>query len=599
MTYLAGSIKATTMNRVITIIVGMCFFATLTFGSNTKVDTFSTTPVTLELCESPNNSGMATFDLTAAESMVVAPQPNISFQWAEDEDITVLIDDPAAFTSASTKVFVKIVSTLDMTLMSVEEVELVVLEANVDITFNGESLDTLERCKEDGLVNLGVSTSGNPANVMWSSSRDTLSATLGPVTAINPEYSTFIFARQDFDNGCTAIDTFFIRVDSLLDLTLEAPKPEPCEMFNNYCPGTIVRLQSNSLDPECYPDATYKWNNRNEIRTRDENGEIIINPDADTTLNGFFMLANGTVPSQPEMREYIRVTTNHACIERDTVTLLVTDTMPQLAGPNVLCPGDRFTVTLDTNYLPNFTDFDWEVISNVPVALDCGKCEGQSVVSGILPPEIAGQTITVSVSGTKDDCCSASGMHNISIPARPTISVESVCPGEDAQVVYSGDAMASYSWTSTNPNITFSDPSIEDPIIQSIPRDPFDIRLSVVTLQGQCEYDVDLRVQPMTMAAQVIIPNAFTPQNSDQPENRTFQPLDAEREPLSVDVIEDFTVWNRWGEKVYDNDSNATGWDGRQGGEFAPSDVYLYIIKIAASSCTEEATFKGDVSLIR
>ena len=95
----------------------------------------------------------------------------------------------------------------------------------------------------------------------------------------------------------------------------------------------------------------------------------------------------------------------------------------------------------------------------------------------------------------------------------------------------------------------------------------------------------------------VFIPNAFAPAGAIQ-DNRRFQPLNSARLPFPAEFIADFQVYSRWGEKVYDNDSNATGWDGRQDGKLAPSDVYLYIMTLRTEDGTA-MTFTGDVSLIR
>lgn len=668
------------MNKVLTIIVGMCFLASVTLASELKVDTFSTNPVTLEMCESPNNSGTATFDLTAAEAMVVAPQPNIAFTWAEDMAISMIIDDPSAYTSTGGNVYVRVVSTVDMNIMSVQEVTLTVLEASLDITFNGQALDTLERCKEDGIVNLGI-TSDDPTtvnNIVWSASRDTLSSLTGASTSIDPEYSTFIYASQTFENGCMTTDTFFIRVDSLLDLVLEAPKPDPCEMFGNYCPGTLIRIQSNSLDPECYPDATYKWTPSSDIVTRREGGgDPMHSPGADTTLNVFIGPRDGTRPQGPERRQMVRTTTNHACIERDTLIYFVTDTTPDLIGPEVVCPGASFTISIDTNYLPNFTDYNWNLMSGEGIEFDCGNCDNMPVVTGTIPEDAYGAQVLITVRGTKDDCCEATGSTSFTVPEQPqimytpycpgdnstlstnetyneyswmasgttlddassasptainvpdssasvavtvvdengctltsepralqsripsiTITSEAVCPGENSQITYSGLDQQSYMWSTTNSDVTFSDPAIRAPIVQNVPRGGVDVTLTVTTALG-CEFTFVHNVMNTDMQAEIIIPNAFTPRSTENQANRTFQPLNADREPISADLIEDFTVWNRWGQKVYDNESNATGWNGQQGGELAPSDVYLYIIKLASSSCTSEETFKGDVTLIR
>ncbi|MBL7826293.1 MAG: gliding motility-associated C-terminal domain-containing protein [Saprospiraceae bacterium] len=87
---------------------------------------------------------------------------------------------------------------------------------------------------------------------------------------------------------------------------------------------------------------------------------------------------------------------------------------------------------------------------------------------------------------------------------------------------------------------------------------------------------------------QLNIPNAFTPNNDDA--NDVFGPLVKGAEVTSI------KIWNRWGLKVYDGSSN--GWDGKIDGEPAPSDVYIYQLKLKFPNGREEVK-SGDLTLLR
>jgi len=84
------------------------------------------------------------------------------------------------------------------------------------------------------------------------------------------------------------------------------------------------------------------------------------------------------------------------------------------------------------------------------------------------------------------------------------------------------------------------------------------------------------------------IPNAFTPDG------------DGTNDFFNIDVsefydIRTFQIFNRWGQKVYDNDTPATGWDGMLNGNPAVSEVYIFNFE----TTNDECVFKGNVSLIR
>ncbi|HXR81426.1 MAG TPA: gliding motility-associated C-terminal domain-containing protein, partial [Saprospiraceae bacterium] len=59
-----------------------------------------------------------------------------------------------------------------------------------------------------------------------------------------------------------------------------------------------------------------------------------------------------------------------------------------------------------------------------------------------------------------------------------------------------------------------------------------------------------------------------------------------------------FTIWNRWGQKVFETNNRFQGWDGKVKGVVQPMDVYAYKLSIEFSDGTK-ANKKGDITLIR
>lgn len=59
-----------------------------------------------------------------------------------------------------------------------------------------------------------------------------------------------------------------------------------------------------------------------------------------------------------------------------------------------------------------------------------------------------------------------------------------------------------------------------------------------------------------------------------------------------------FTVWARWGEKVFETNDKSRGWDGTFGGKQLPMDVYAYTLQVQFSNGTK-TTKTGDITLIR
>lgn len=59
-----------------------------------------------------------------------------------------------------------------------------------------------------------------------------------------------------------------------------------------------------------------------------------------------------------------------------------------------------------------------------------------------------------------------------------------------------------------------------------------------------------------------------------------------------------FTVWARWGDKVFETEDKHVGWDGKLNGKLLPMDVYAYTLDVQFTDGTTVRK-KGDITLIR
>ncbi len=88
----------------------------------------------------------------------------------------------------------------------------------------------------------------------------------------------------------------------------------------------------------------------------------------------------------------------------------------------------------------------------------------------------------------------------------------------------------------------------------------------------------------------VDVPNAFTPMSGD------INSVVAVK-GFGIGKMQ-FTIWNRWGQKVFETTDRFRGWDGRVKGVVQPMDVYVYTLNIEFTDGTK-TTKKGDITLIR
>lgn len=107
---------------------------------------------------------------------------------------------------------------------------------------------------------------------------------------------------------------------------------------------------------------------------------------------------------------------------------------------------------------------------------------------------------------------------------------------------------------------------------------------------------IDTAIQFLDIVPEIryFLPNAFTPNQDNK--NDDF---------LGVGYfvgIQQFrmTIWNRWGELIYEADDPNAGWNGRKDntGDFAPQGVYVYLIEFLGPR-GKPYSFKGYVTLLR
>jgi len=112
------------------------------------------------------------------------------------------------------------------------------------------------------------------------------------------------------------------------------------------------------------------------------------------------------------------------------------------------------------------------------------------------------------------------------------------------------------------------------------------------TGQGTFNLTVNVDCDP----SRVEIPNVFTPDNDDF--NDSFGAVTEE----GFEEVKEMRVYNRWGTVVYESNGEMNPrWDGMHKDKAAPSDVYVYFIRVgcAIDPSIPEVVMSGDVTLIR
>jgi gliding motility-associated-like protein len=144
-------------------------------------------------------------------------------------------------------------------------------------------------------------------------------------------------------------------------------------------------------------------------------------------------------------------------------------------------------------------------------------------------------------------------------------------------------------------NWTFDDlgrSSVQNPVFTFQDTGLMTVRLIVTHPRG-CQ-DSITKILDIVPKITWYMPNAFTPNNDGANEGFLGKGI--------LDGVTDFnmTVWNRWGEKVYETNSHEESWNGRRMsvGDLSPAGVYTYIVTFTAPR-GERKSYKGFATLVR
>lgn len=90
----------------------------------------------------------------------------------------------------------------------------------------------------------------------------------------------------------------------------------------------------------------------------------------------------------------------------------------------------------------------------------------------------------------------------------------------------------------------------------------------------------------------IYFPTSFTPNNDGI--NDVFRILDATN-------LNDYTltIYNRWGQKIFETTDYTKGWDGSVNGQLAETGVYVWFCKFKKSNSSQNIEMKGTILLIR
>jgi gliding motility-associated-like protein len=241
-----------------------------------------------------------------------------------------------------------------------------------------------------------------------------------------------------------------------------------------------------------------------------------------------------------------------------------------------ICAGESFKMIASGD----FETAQWYETSNfnVPVDVTCDNCR-----EPISTPK--GNTTYYAVLTDKDGC---SDTFRVNVVVRPLPEVHilnndtTLKYGQSIQLLVFGGYL--YSWS---PVSTLTNPNIVNPV--ATPTHPTTYYVYGLAENG-CRNIDSIRIN-IDYRDNLFVPSAFTPNGDGK--NDVFRVAN-----LTFQRLQEFRVFNRWGQEIFSTTDAKKGWDGTWKGVPQDMAAYQYLIKVAYPDGYIE-TYKGDVSLIR
>ncbi|MCP4122253.1 MAG: T9SS type B sorting domain-containing protein [Bacteroidetes bacterium] len=284
-----------------------------------------------------------------------------------------------------------------------------------------------------------------------------------------------------------------------------------------------------------------------------------------------------TVMSSNQETYYVQVASRF-CLNADQITLR-RDFLDIGLDSIVRCGAGAVMVEFDVSGPSDDYELTWMIGDSVFVANEVFEWDDGFGVQQVI------------VSGENIEGCSDQDTSFIAVFPNAVVQAfgvpTEVQSGDTAFLFATDDEAFQYEWAPVGP---LNDPSIFDPAAIMESTTVFEVM--VLDTNGCIDSDTVLIIVKDLPCdeSSIFVPNAFSP--NDDGLNDVFRPRGDAIESMVL------SVYDRWGNKVFEGNDIEAGWDGSYNGRLLSSDSYGYLLHI---TCEGNLTFRkqGNITLLR
>ena len=391
-------------------------------------------------------------------------------------------------------------------------------------------------------LQLVATTSSTSGTVTWSPNY-MISDIHSLTPLVSPDVTTTYTAFFIEPSGCSATKTLTVNVTSGVSLTVGNDT-------------TICRTDSIILRIPSTNALYYEWTATPATTISDPS---VRNPSA--------------TPAAPLTIFHVKASISAKCFSEDDIEVKsVPYPIAAVTGSDPICFGSN-----DTLHASGGTSYTWSpttYLNNANIA--------DPIV--VQPKITATYTVTVTDTlGCPKPATKDFTIHVIRVIANAGPQDTSIVLGQPLLLNATGGTI--YEWT---PNTWLTDPAISNPVSNPLNNITYSVKVS----NGiGCFSNDTINVKVYFVPPDVYVPSAFTPASGGL--NDLFRPI-----ALGIKSLENFRVYNRWGELVYSTKQIGEGWDGKYKGQGQNAGTYVWEVE-ATDYNGRKIRRKGSVILIR